>query len=260
MKLRHTGVRNAAFVSLLVAAAVVGFMLMRALGPTERAEAQAGRQDPPIPQCMTYETPRQEMRTTCFSGPPPESGWYEPLLEAEREKPFFDGTLAGLRIGPNVEKSDTFCKSIGATDRDDRSVIEIAHTAGTPVEISPSYLPEGSEAVRTYAEQCGGIAYSATVDYWVPPDLSIPRWGGEISVYRGMDEATMGLAIAADRAETGEVAGYPAALFHPLTPEGFGYSAIVYSNGEVLTFLLGDGVSLDDLRKVAVSLEVGGTR
>jgi hypothetical protein len=136
-----------------------------------------------------------------------------------------------------------FCSSIGVDSPDSKSVIPIEHTAGTLVEIAPGYLPGGAEAevTRSYAEQCGGMPYAAEVEYWIPPDLSILRWGGGIWISRGLGSSSLGLTIAVDRAETGEIAGHPAAFFRPLTAEGFGFSAIAYSDGAVLTVLLGDG-------------------
>jgi hypothetical protein len=210
---------------------------------------------PPLPRCMTNVSPSGVEHASCFSGEPPREGWYLPLLAAEAEKPWFDGEINGIRIGPNVEGGDAFCESIGAAAQEDRAPVPFDESVGTPLSITPTYLPEGAEPLSSSATQCGGVVNYAEIEYWVPPDLSIPRWGGWIRVHRWRGDPLLGLAgPAADRAEASEVAGRPAVLFHPITEEGYGTSAIVIREDFGLTFLLADGVSMADLVTVAEGL------
>lgn len=267
MQFRSLHFRHLIFPALLVLTAAVAFLLARSAsddgaGVSAQAQPPGNVQEQANPDqeeerwCETHPIPGGGERTTCADGPPPEELWYyDALLEDSRE-PWFDGTLNGIRIGPDVSPDNSFCESIGAGDDASRGHVPFEESAGTPVEISPAFLPQDSSMDDNDAFQCGGVVIHAEAEFTVPPDLSVPRAGGflYISRSRGTNQVEVGLAIAARRASAGQIAGRPAVVFEPVLPEGLGTSAIVIDEPFGTTVLVADGLPGADLRAIAESL------
>jgi DNA-binding CsgD family transcriptional regulator len=176
--------------------------------------------------------------------------WYVPYLNADRDKPRFDGTLAGIRIGPNVDPGSS-CEG-GVT-----SMGTVSDTTGTRFDLELPYQPPqttrqpGSE----YVMLCDGQVVSSEADYTVAADSTGSPFGGSLKVYRHVGDPIASLSIASERWRAGTIATRPAAIAEPILPDiGLGESAVVVYGDGVLTEVHADGIPMDELMKVAESL------
>lgn len=237
-------------IAALILALFVGFAFARVIVGESGAEqevVQGGR-------CLTYTLPTTgEERQTCFSGEAPDEFWYVPLVEAEDVKPRLDTTVNGIRIGPGLERGDTFCDSIDAASADERGQVDFARTRSSEIAINPVF-PREAVLVRGEAAQCGGVVNHVEAEYFVTPDLSIPRWGGPVVVIRSRDALAAGLSFPSDRASAEAIAGYDAVLLRPITTDGFGPSAVIVKDEFGLTIIEAEGLTADEVLAVARSL------
>lgn len=175
--------------------------------------------------------------------------WYVPYLNAERDKPLFDGTIAGVRIA--------YGEDPGNVCPDGKQTIgSYNDTIGTSLSLKPSYLPKGAEPESdAFVGLCDGKPAIAQATYLVSADPLVPRYGGSIVILRHRGKPVASLAIPRDRWHEGTVAGHHAAIAEPILPDlGLGESAvIVYSDG-ILTEVHADGIPMADVLKVAEGL------
>lgn len=241
--------------SMLVLVAI-GFTAMRTVAP----RPLVGAQSTPIPtasgdgRCTTYNLPGDEPYTTCFRGDPPEEFWYLPLLVADAARPRFEGTINGILVGQSVVTGATYCDARGFGSVSDRVFAEPERAVGSAVEISPDYLPPETTVGIADALQCGETIYYVSQTYFVKPDLSIPRWGGRLTIQRTLSDPAVGVSGPEERFRAENVAGHPSVILEPLTEEGFGPSAIAIWDGDVLTVVHASGLPLTELLRVAASL------
>lgn len=163
--------------------------------------------------------------------------WYIPYLNAARQSPIFDGTIAGIRIGPSVDPG-TSCPGGSLL----RGVL--ADSVNTPVTVASTFVPDGRrDAADVKVGLCDGEAATAEATYGVSPDPAVKRFGGTIQVYRhrGLPIAT--LSIPTDRWSAGVVSGVPAAVARPILPDiGLGESAVVVFKDGIVTVVHADGI------------------
>jgi hypothetical protein len=145
--------------------------------------------------------------------------------------------------------------------------ISLEDTNGTPVQISPSYVPPDAEVTHAEAMACSGRVASAVVRYRIPPASDANEriaagesffdveHGAEFSISRFAMEvpAVRTSAYPAERLQAADIGGRPAVVARPLVAEGFGSSGVFVwneSNG-VLTMVLGTDLPLATLISIA---------
>lgn len=179
--------------------------------------------------------------------PPAGAPWYEAYLEEERRAPVFDGELNGIRIGPSVVPSGP-CR-LGES----REVAGDAAT-GTAVEIRPAYLPPQTSEVGSSASVCAGQTAVAVREYVLAPHPEGAPSGGRVTIVRRLGSHEVPLQQAATRASAATVLGRPAVAFRPLTPEGWGPSALVIAEPWGTTTLQATGLPAAELERIAEGL------
>ncbi len=239
-------VYRAAVAVALVAVAVLTFSVarqVRGMGGGQLAAAQPAQPTPPpVPPGGLPANPD----TT-------KPWWHVPYLQAERAKPRFDQTINGITVGPtSKQRGGPVCVPGSAQD------VAIDQAAGTPVMLTPKYLPVGIAQSVASAVVCqvGGAkqAIGTERQYWVEPDRKAGRRGGTVTIARRYGGPRVAIDIPAERWSAGTVAGHPAAIAKPILPMGLGQSAVVvYANG-VITWLQATSFTLDELLRIAEGL------
>lgn len=176
--------------------------------------------------------------------------WYVPYLNAQRDKPLLDSTIAGIRIGPDVDP--------GSSCTDGTSSLgTVADTQGTRFDLELPYQPPATvrQPGNEYVTLCDGQVVSSEADYTVGANPAGSPFGGSFKVYRHVGDPIASLSIASERWRTGTVATLPAAIAEPILPDiGLGESAVVVFNDEVVTVVRGNNIPMDEVLKVAESL------
>lgn len=200
-------------------------------------ETETAKPDTPaaLPQRATPPTP--------FPGAP----WYVPYLEEEARASRFDDDLNGIRIGPSVTPQSPCAPG------EARAVSEEA-AVGTPLEIQPAYLPPGSIPIGSDASMCRDQVIGTVREYTIPAASPASRFGGHLLVVRSAGSHEVSLNEAADRASAVTIAGRPAVAFRPLTPEGWGPSALVVAEPWGITRLQATGLPAHELQRIAEGL------
>src|SRR5581483_5565071 len=157
--------RVTAFVGLMIVAGL-GFVGARGLSTGSSVKAgqiSAATPGPGQQVCGKDLAPdRSVIRSYCIPGTPPAEFWYIPLQKADEAKPRFDGTINGIRLGPNIEPGAEFCASAQA------------------LEASPSYLPPETSLEWTKEGGCESVEKQYTVLADVPGN----RFGGPLNIFR----------------------------------------------------------------------------
>ena len=212
------------------------------------------------PEASGQETPTTEARMAPTRGP----GWWEPYLQEDTTKPRLSTqAINGIRVGPD---SDLFVNPEVCGDAQAESV-PFERAAGTATDFVPSYLPEGVELVpeTVGAWACGDAIVSVQKSYHVPtvrnPDgpYTLVWPGGTIVIIREMKGSdSYPLYGAAERIGPATIAGMPAVLERPVTPDGvdngISDATLVIKDSFGLTVVEGGGLPLVEFTKIAGSL------
>jgi hypothetical protein len=175
--------------------------------------------------------------------------WYIPYLNQAIKSPIFDGTIAGIRIGPSVEPGRA-CTTARTTDGTLRA------TAGTPVDPQSRFKPDGiGEPDRVFVGLCEGKPVLAGATYDVSADPMVKRFGGTIQVYRHFGAPIVVRAIPSDRWSEGTIAGHPAAIARPILPDiGLGESAVIVYVDGIVTSVQAVGIPWPQVLQFAAGL------
>ena len=207
------------------------------------------------------------------STPPPgdvdtsKPGWYTPYENAERAKPRYDQTIAGIRVGPNVDDPGVpNCGSGEARDETDFDFVNKGYLA-----ILPGFLPDRAVLGRHVASVCRGVVVTHVAEYEVVADDDADAqtaggtpWedvehGGKVTVFRSLASGPVYRTgnHAAERWREVAVAGRPAAVADPILPLGLGRSAIVLWEAEngVRTIITGTNRTTEELLRIAEALK-----
>lgn len=183
-----------------------------------------------------------------------EPGWFIPLLREDREKPRLDTSLAGIRIGPNLEvDASSICQEVRGR------YVELSEAARTPLDVKPTYLPTGTTTDGEWAIRCGpgaGTLILVSKEYYVPADRTLGRYGGHLEISRRpvIGEPSIQLDVPAERARTDVVGGNSAIVVRPITRDGFGDSAVVIHEANRITRITADGITEEELLRIAEGL------
>jgi hypothetical protein len=173
------------------------------------------------------------------------------VTREEAAKPRFEGVVNGIRLypvsaGPAVQRKDA-CSDAKPEEAEE---LTMSAVAGTPMEIIPTYLPAGAEEVDPMEPPvaCKGIV------------VNVQRWWmirgkGDFYVSRRQGEQAISSDASAERVSAGTVGGKPAVLVEPLTPEGYGQSAVIVAEDFGLTIVVAFGLPLEETVKIAEGLE-----
>lgn len=149
-------------------------------------------------------------------------------------KPSFVGTLNGIRLYSNLEGENRRegCQwdQYGVRDPDADGV-EVPE--GSPLDVPPSYLPEGYSEVRKSATDCGGGVDLVEVYHMNA------MTGNQVTIYRASGEAAWYSPYSEDWLAAGTVDGLPAVFIEPpwedpvyeeaaavVVKEGFGITVV----------------------------------
>ncbi len=175
--------------------------------------------------------------------------WYVPILEAEARKPRAVLTINGLTVGPGETAYDT-SKCSGPAQE-----LPLASADGSPLQIKTRYLPAGTFQEGGRAMKCASILTLSTADFTVPADRAAGRYGGWITITRApLTTPRVSLDLPAEHFRSGSIAGRPAVLVDPATPDGLGQAAVVVKESFGVTLLQSNGITIDELTKVAQGL------
>jgi hypothetical protein len=177
-------------------------------------------------------------------------------LKADSEKPRFAGAIAGIRLtaggadsGPEVTCGQLFQN------------VPVDSTKGTAFEIGPTFLPAGlgGETSPPSATACQGKLVGSGRS-WAPSQAGGP-W---IWIQRVLRPEPWSYSYAPiDRISSGGIStaarkDIPAVFIKPVLPDGRGGSFVIFTEktegGFVVTLINGEGVTLDQLKKVAEGL------
>lgn len=182
--------------------------------------------------------------------------WFVPYLEADWAKPVAELTIAGIRVGPsasNYRPGSCYLNTI--TNHAPESDM-----LGTPVSISPKYLPSGASlgdfSVSTCRTQAGQVVvWGASARGVVPANKQTGQLAAIVRIFRYVSQqGSTEASIPAERWREGRVAGRAAAIADPILANGFGDSmVIVYMDG-VITKVSSDNLPLNQLLQIAEGL------
>ena len=173
------------------------------------------------------------------------------LTREEAAKPRFEGVVNGIRLYSTDTEAAVQRKS-ACTDAKPEEVehVTMNAVAGTPMEIIPTYLPLDAEEQPPMWPPviCRGVV--AYVDrVWIVPGK------GDFFIIRYQGEQAIDIDASAGRVSAATVAGKPAVLVAPLTPDGFGQSAVIVAEDFGITIVSADGLPLEETVKIAESLQ-----
>jgi hypothetical protein len=129
----------------------------------------------------------------------------------------------------------------------DSRILSEAEIQATPYRIDiPPYLPPGAiENEAPYGIECQSDLISAFRRFDFRP------YGGAVSIFRHVGRWTIEWGVSAGRISSGTIEGRKAAFIKPLTPEGFGDSAILVREAWGVTQISGDDLPFDELTRIA---------
>lgn len=184
-----------------------------------------------------------------------EPGWYVPYLNADSKKPQFQGRLAGIDIRPfdsSVPAEDaggcppgtSTLRELSSEDLNKESIgIRLGNLAGATSPVGPPV-----------ALECDGRLVTLRQFFDVSPGQGGGAGAGSLKVFRSSVGHRFWLPAPADRWSPGVVAGRPAAVLKPVV-DTVGTSAVILSEGQGYTALVGEGVTVEFLQLVAEEIE-----
>jgi hypothetical protein len=206
------------------------------------------------------------------TGDEPEAGpdlgpfWYSQALEEDSKKPrIAEQTLNGIVIGPDVSPpAIDLCEKDPGGARPIPAELVDARSEGTPVEISPSYVPDAVSLGLAEARECAGTIVNVVKSYVVEAikdarTQEILRSGGGFFIARTLtSEPQYPTYGAAERLRAVTIGGHPAVLVEPVKPRGrdigLAEIVIVVDDGDAMTVIQGSGLPQDDFVRLAEGL------
>jgi hypothetical protein len=191
-------------------------------------------------------------------GDEPPEGVSDIILEREQArqeelaKPTFEGVVNGIRLYPTNAEDAVEREWVCADARPEEvEHLTMSEVAGTPMEITPTYLPAGAEETSPMwpPAKCKGILVYVQRD-WVMRDE-----GADFFIIRYQGEHATDTTASADRVSAGTVGGKPAVLVEPITPDGYGQSAVIVAEDFGITIVSAFGLPLEETVKIAKGLK-----
>jgi hypothetical protein len=230
--------------------------------PNASLTASSGQPDPvfPTPEAQgegefpLYRDPPVRLTEGRYESPLDTPAEQEAAVQAEQaddSKSKFHGWIQGIFLGTSPYPEEL---QFRPCDREDIKPV------GNPADESilrkspywfdpPSYLPPGTfDWTYPYGQMCGSDpAFGIWREFFVDG-------GGEISIYRTW-RRFFPERISKDRVSSGTIAGLPAVIVSPLTPEGAGDTHIIVREASGGTIRVsGFGLPLSEIESVIESL------
>lgn len=171
------------------------------------------------------------------------------LREEEFAKPKFRGVVNGIRLShpDDLPAAQRELECVG-----DPRYLPIDAASGSPLDIIPTYLPEGAyahpEGSSASAVVCDNGVISVTRTYIWPPVA-------DFQVGRVQGEHAFTIDASAERVEAGTISGKKAVFVKPVTPEGIGESMVIVAEDFGLTVIYGYMAPMQELIKIAEGLK-----
>ena len=246
---RASLLRISGLIVLVAMVALGSFLLTRALNRGDPAQAGSAESVAPAQPAPDPQTGEER-----------EPWWFVPLLEADEEEPRFDGTINGIRIGPDVTRTlnDISPCRESANEEGIAELVDAVAARGTPLEVAPRYLPAGTSVFNEDQERagrCGDVIITAGREYVTQPDVVGGRWSASIVIVRMVVSPPMtALSVAESRVRSATIAGRPAVIVDPFTADGFGDSAVVIREPWGITLIQANGLPTSEIVQIAESL------
>jgi hypothetical protein len=176
----------------------------------------------------------------------------EQARQEEEAKPRFEGVVNGIRLYPtNAEPAVYRESACNYVKSEEREYVTMSEVAGTPMEITPTYLPPDAEEIDPMwpPVMCKGILASVERQ-WVIRDEGV-----HLFIARRQGEHAADTTASADRISAGTIGDKPAVLVEPITPDGYGYSMVIVAEDFGITVVAADGLPLEETVKIAEGLK-----
>jgi len=176
---------------------------------------------------------------------------WERARQEEEAKPRFEGVVNGIRLYPtNAEPAVYRESACNYVKSEEREYVTMSEVAGTPMEITPTYLPTGAEETSPMWPPmiCKGILASVERQ-WVIRDE-----GARFFIARRQGEHAADTTASADRISAATIGGKPAVLVEPITPDGYGHSMVIVAEDFGITVIVAFGLPLEETVKIAEGL------
>ena len=184
------------------------------------------------------------------AGPDIVTQW-EQARQEEVAKPRFEGVVNGIRLydtnaDPAVQRKDA-CSD---AKPDEVEHLTMSAVAGTPMEIIPTYVPPGAEEVDPMwpPVACKGTVVSVERRW-------IIRGKAHFYISRRQGEQAIATDASRERVSAATVGGKRAVLVDPITPDGFGQSAVIVAEEFGITIVSAFDLPLEETVKIAEGLK-----
>lgn len=184
-------------------------------------------------------------------GPPLDPSAIRAAVAADAALERFDGTIAGIRLSPDLDVANATTLCVG-TDDIQWFDIDAPEAAGLPVV--PSDLPPSAEFLGGVAVVCRGELASVEAEWFVPPDPVSGFRGGHVHVYRFKGEPRFRGDYPGSRVKSSTVSGRPAIEVVPVTPGGVGDAALLIREPWGLTTIRTSGFTSAQVHEFGNSL------
>jgi hypothetical protein len=176
--------------------------------------------------------------------------WERIRLE-EAAKPRFEGVVNGIRLyGPDVDAAVQRKDACSQASRDEVEHLTMTDVAGTAMDIVPTYLPAGAEEVDPMSPPVACKGTLASVErWWVIRDR-----GADFFISHRQGEQAIDTDASAGRVSPATVGAKRAVLIKPLTPEGYGQSAVIVAEEFGITIVSAFDLPLEETVKIAEGL------
>lgn len=179
---------------------------------------------------------------------PRRGGWWIPYENVEKMHPWFEGTLAGIRI---------------QTTEYTLPAVECANIRNVPVEedyfsLPLGYNPPGMLRDPGYGPAsvwCGARLERAWAHFSYPPFTAESIYGGPIDIVRYRTEPIVQLRVRQHRAKETTIGGHPAVIAAPYLDDfSRGDAAVVVWDGEYITRITATNVRMAEVLRIAEGL------
>ncbi|MBI4730280.1 MAG: hypothetical protein HY775_12420 [Acidobacteria bacterium] len=204
------------------------------------------------------------VRTTVVSADPNQGSPARPplpaplilgLVDLDAQKPRFNGSVHGWRIGPHGALEAEGLEGRGL--QLDCEARETGAETRTDLDFTLNYFPTGAtveSASGPIKWVCGDTGLSVAYNY----ELNTPYGAGYLTVERTLwGRRAFEINAASDRVTPGSVNGYPACLVRPLHETGLGQAQVLVIEDDTLDpyaivlHVVSDNVPFDELQSVA---------
>ena len=164
----------------------------------------------------------------------------EAALRAEIKKPVFEGEFNGFLFGASARER---LMPFHCLSNDTRRLTGDEAKAVSSLKLG--YLPPNTWEEIVVAGVCpDGVANVVAYELRVAQYYRI-----SVNYFRG--NAAIGIDASKERIEATTVDARPGILVRPLTPEGYGLSAVAFKTDEGYVHVYGDDIPLEEVIKVA---------